>query len=97
MSFGPLASEDGACQVGLQHATTKVSTAKQQGQQTDLEMVQEYLKKTDELAVLKKAAKLSALKISAAKDPIVHHTDSIDAVTAGNAAAAQETGLADGM
>ena len=60
MSFGPLASEDGARQVGLRHATTKGSAAKQQGQQTDLEMAQEYLKKAGELAALKEAAKLAA-------------------------------------
>ena len=30
-------------------------------------------------------------------DPIAHHTDGIDAVTAGNTAAAEETGLAGGM
>ena len=75
-----------------QHATTKGSAAKQQGQQTDLEMAQEYLKKTAEI----KAAKLAALKESAAKDPIVRCTDDLGAMPAGNTAAT-ETGLGGGM
>ena len=97
MSIGPLVSEDGEHQVGLQHATTEGSAAKPQDQQTDLEIAQEYVKKADELAASKEAVRLVALKESAAKDPIVHRTDGNDAVTAGNTAAAEETGLGGGM
>ena len=44
-----------------------------------------------------KAAKIAALKESVAKDPIVRCTDGLDAVPAGNTAAAEETGLGGSM
>ena len=76
--------------MGLQHATTEGSAAKPQSQQTDLEIVQAYVQKADGLAA-SKAARLVALKESAAKDSIVHCTDGNDAVAAGNTAATEET------
>ena len=97
MLIGPLVPEDGACQVGLQHATTEGSAAKPQSQQTDLEIAQAYVQKADGLATSKEAARLVALKESAAKDPIVHRTDSNNAMMAGSTAAAEETGLGGGM
>ena len=96
MPIGPLIPEDGRPrQVDLQHANTEGSAAKPQSQQTDLEMAQEYLKKTNEI----KAAKLAALKKSATihKDPIVRCTDGLGAVPASNTAATEETGLGGGM
>ena len=97
MSIGPLVPEDGEHQVGLQHATTEGSAAKPQDQQTDLEIAQEYVKKADELAALKEAARLVALKESAAKDPIVRGTGGLGVVPAGNTAATEETGRGGGM
>ena len=49
MSFGTLVSEDVAHEVGLRHATTEGSAAKQRGHQTDVEIAQEYLKKLRKL------------------------------------------------
>jgi len=80
-------------QVNLQPPRSEGAAAEPQSNMPSLEMAVAYLKKADEI----KAAKLAALKESAAKDPIVHHTDGIDAMMAGNTAAAEETGLGGGM
>ena len=94
MLINTVSPQDGPShQVDLQHVTTKGSAAKPQSQQSDLEMVVAYLKKADEI----KAAKLAALKESAAKDPIVCCTDGLSAMPAGNTAATEETGHGGGM
>ena len=94
MLINTLVPQDGPShQVDLQHVTTKGSAAKPQSQQSDLEMVVAYLKKTAEI----NAAKLVASKESAAKDPILSCTAKFDAVPAGNTAATVGAGLGGGM
>ena len=84
--------DDPSRQVALRPARSEGGAADAQGMPS-LGMAVAYLKKADEI----KAAKLAALKESAAKDPIVRRADGLGVVPAGNTAATEETGRGGGM